>query len=396
MEKIAIISPGRLPVPSIEGGAVEQLITYIIDENEKEHKFDIDLYTIYNKKININSYENTNIIFINNLYITRIIYKLFNSLFSLLHINKIFSCYAINVRKKLNKTDKIYKKIIVENNIIVYNELFKKYKFFNNSDFYFHMHNVIYEDTELKYMFNQISSSCKALICVSDYIKKYFNKISVINNNKVLYNCIDFSKYNYELNSNKNKFRNEFDILVSSYNYIFTGRCVEDKGVMELIKAFIKLNKKYKNVSLSICGIDLKKPNSFEKEIIRIAKRNNIKLFKYTNQEVMTRIVSCSDCVVIPSKCEEAFGVVALEAMAMKKTIISTNAGGLVEPLNCNCSVIIDRNNLQDNLYNAMEKVYKDKEYSKKIAENAYKRIKGIPEFDKSNYLNCFYNCIYR
>lgn len=46
--KLAIISPNILPVPALDGGAVEELTTYIIEENEESHRYDIDLYTIDN------------------------------------------------------------------------------------------------------------------------------------------------------------------------------------------------------------------------------------------------------------------------------------------------------------------------------------------------------------
>ena len=52
--KIALVSTMNLPVPAVRGGAVEELTTHIINENEKQKKFEIDLYTIYDSKIDIN------------------------------------------------------------------------------------------------------------------------------------------------------------------------------------------------------------------------------------------------------------------------------------------------------------------------------------------------------
>ena len=46
--KLAISAPNVLPVPALDGGAVEELTTYIIEENEQKHLYDIDLYTIDN------------------------------------------------------------------------------------------------------------------------------------------------------------------------------------------------------------------------------------------------------------------------------------------------------------------------------------------------------------
>ena len=46
IKKLAIITPGFVPVPAVKGGAIEQLIEYFIDGNEIVHKYDIDLFTI--------------------------------------------------------------------------------------------------------------------------------------------------------------------------------------------------------------------------------------------------------------------------------------------------------------------------------------------------------------
>ena len=48
--KIAIISSCSLPVPAVNGGAVESLIESIIRQNELQGKYNIDVYTIYNEQ----------------------------------------------------------------------------------------------------------------------------------------------------------------------------------------------------------------------------------------------------------------------------------------------------------------------------------------------------------
>ena len=46
--KIAVLTSGILPVPSVEGGAVENLIDFYLDYNDKHHQHDITIYSIFN------------------------------------------------------------------------------------------------------------------------------------------------------------------------------------------------------------------------------------------------------------------------------------------------------------------------------------------------------------
>ena len=62
MKKIAIIAPCILPVPAVKGGAVEELITCILNQNEISKKYVIDLYTVACSSYNDISYSYTNII----------------------------------------------------------------------------------------------------------------------------------------------------------------------------------------------------------------------------------------------------------------------------------------------------------------------------------------------
>ena len=65
--KLAIISPGFMPIPSVKGGAIEQLITNFIQANEQYHLYDIDVYTVADSKLNSYSFKYTNIIQADNL-----------------------------------------------------------------------------------------------------------------------------------------------------------------------------------------------------------------------------------------------------------------------------------------------------------------------------------------
>ena len=65
-KKVAVVSPGGLPVPNVYGGAVETGIQQIVEENEKHGCVDLIVYSIWNEKAQklASEYHNTRFVFI--------------------------------------------------------------------------------------------------------------------------------------------------------------------------------------------------------------------------------------------------------------------------------------------------------------------------------------------
>ena len=90
MRKIAIITPCILPVPNTLGGAVESLITKIINDNEIYNNFDIDLYTIASDNCNDYHFSSTNIVRIDQTYCSKYTDKFIDKLDRTLEAKKSF------------------------------------------------------------------------------------------------------------------------------------------------------------------------------------------------------------------------------------------------------------------------------------------------------------------
>ena len=50
MKKICLVVGNTLPVPAVMGGAVEELITMLLDQNEIEQKAEFIIFSRENKK----------------------------------------------------------------------------------------------------------------------------------------------------------------------------------------------------------------------------------------------------------------------------------------------------------------------------------------------------------
>ena len=51
--KLAILTSGILPVPAVQGGAVENLIDFYLDYNDKHQLHDITVYSVWHPNVKV-------------------------------------------------------------------------------------------------------------------------------------------------------------------------------------------------------------------------------------------------------------------------------------------------------------------------------------------------------
>lgn len=105
----------------------------------------------------------------------------------------------------------------------------------------------------------------------------------------------------------------------------------------------------------------------------------NIVFLGNQNQKNLRKIYSISDVCVVPSR-EEAFGLVALEAIACGTPVIATKQGGMLDFVTKDVGILVEKENVEE-LATEIEKVLKedvkfDKEYLQKYAKNNYSQEK--------------------
>lgn len=160
---------------------------------------------------------------------------------------------------------------------------------------------------------------------------------------------------------------------------LYVGRITRDKGIHELIEAFIKLPKSLK-CSLLLVGtfephLDPIDPN-IENEI-----NNNKNIHFLDFQENPAEVMSASDLMCLPSY-REGFGTVVIEAAACKLPTIGTNITGLVDAIENGVTGILIPPKDVISLKNAIIKLVEDSDLRKTMGINAKKR--AITNFDTS------------
>lgn len=159
---------------------------------------------------------------------------------------------------------------------------------------------------------------------VSNNLKETTNQLFNIKKDiKVIYNFIDVKKYS-KAESEECKRSALAEPNERILTHISNFRPV--KRVEDVIKIFYEVQKEIPSKLLMIGeGPDRKKAELLTKQL---GIKN--KVFFLGNSTEIDKILCYSDVFLLPSR-TESFGLAALEAMAAKTAIISTNTGGLPE-----------------------------------------------------------------
>ena len=197
---------------------------------------------------------------------------------------------------------------------------------------------------------------------------------------KVIPNFIDIDKYAKKHNLCQGNMLAQDDekiiVHVSNFRPL--------KRIIDVLKIFEKINQKI-NSKLIMVGDGPDKKQA--KEFLRKNNLKNKVIFLGKTSEV-DEILCSSDLFLLPSE-KESFGLAALEAMALKVPVISTNTGGLKDlNINGNSGYTSDIGDIDSMAKNAI-KILSDDSLEKKYRNQAFENAKKydiktvIPLYEK-------------
>ena len=355
MKKIAFVLPSFcLPVPCREG-AVETLMTMLLNENEKKGKYQF---------IFISPNESTQTIKFN--------YSI---------------CYGISIPKTECNTlyyyDKEAAKICIQENpeyIIMEGAALRLKDCFdsavNKRDLAIHLHSEI---TRTK-MFEEYFGFS---IAPSRYIADKFSQEIV---SFLWKNAVDTKKFikRYDM-QNITQLRTRLGINKEDFVIFYCGRLVAEKGVLELIEA-LNLLKDINNVKLVVIGTEqFARGNSsaYSHNVVKkLSESEKCLYLGYIKNDDLPQFYQMANLQVIPSLWEEPAGLVAIEGMLSQIPIVITRSGGMVEYVSKE-TIIIEKDNIIENIAEAVRYVYnnyddikaqtiKSYEYAKQFSQEKY------------------------
>lgn len=300
---------------------------------------------------------------INGVTIYRIpIYNIFKERYPIPKKNKIFK----NIIKELDNYK--FEAIIVNTRFHLTSHIGAKYGKKHNIPVYLieHGSNFVTLDNKFidffannyeRFLTWKIKSKIKGFYGVSKACNEWLKKIK-INASGVWYNSIEYNQPVPKKVKNK-------DIT-----FIYAGRLIKQKGVLNILNAFTKLEKKYKNIHLYIAG------NGPEyNDYVNNYKSKNIEFLGRLDFQPLLKYYAKSDVLLYPPLWPEGLPTSILEAGLMECCVIVTNQGGICEVVNDNNGIIVKET--EESLYNAMEKLIIDSKLKEKLAKQLKEDIKN-------------------
>lgn len=384
--KLGIITCGMLPIPAVQGGAVENLVDFYLEYNDTHKLHDITVYSPWDPKVRTHPALASDVNHYHYIDVTSFRARIERKIYSYCHhdeyYNYFIEYYFEKVYNNLKKKDFDY--IIIENGAGHAYKLSQR----GHRNLILHLHNDLL-NSESRYH-DVIANSLVKIITVSNYIKGRVATVFPVNKIETVHNGIDlkyFTRKEVSLINRKHIGFAEDDFII-----VYSGRIIKEKGVSELIDAILLL-KDIPTIKLMIIGGSFFDNSKNDDEFISMLKyktKNIINKIVFTGFIPYNQVpdyMQIANIAVLPSMWEEPFGLTIVEAMAVGLPLITTRSGGIPEICE-DIATIVNRNDIVNNLATAILDLY---EHPKKREEKSAASIERAKEFDKEIYAEKFF-----
>ena len=177
-----------------------------------------------------------------------------------------------------------------------------------------------------------------------------------------------------------------------SQRILCVGRTVRDKGFDLALVALASLKDQFPLVQMVIAGNGGAK-EQLEDQAQRLGVSDRVTFLGWVKHEDVPALMNEATFVVMPSRWEEAFGLVALEAALMGRPVIATRVGGLPEVVVDGVTgILVDKDDSEE-LASAISRLLKSPEEVIKMGRAA--RVRAEAMFNLEGHI-ATYESLYR
>lgn len=386
MKKIALVLPEVYPVPAVLGGAVEELVTILIEQNEIEQKAEFVVFSMENAAAEekAKEYKHTKIVFIQKTsFADRLVNRVLRysnplvkgkTLIDIAYYRRVFQYL------KEHPVDAI----VAEGGL--YHEMRRFAEKFGKEKIFLHIHHHLLCEPYIDKLYGSV-------IGISEFATKEWMRTTEDKevHPYTVYNCVNEDKFTKKITAKeREELRAEFGFTAEDTVVMYCGRILEVKGARELVQAVININDphiKLLMIGSAISGGNAATPYVAEVQQLVEQAGDKVKFTGYIDNKELYRYYQSADMQVIPSLWEEAAGLIAIEGMLSGLPLIVTKSGGLVEYATSDVAIQIEREGIVSNLEREIKELAGNFEKREEMRQASLERAKAFP---KTRFYNDF------
>ena len=381
--RVLLVPPPDLPVPAVQGGAVETLLTHLIRENEREGQLDLLCASVPDEaaRRTAEGLKHTKMLYIPRPHGHR---RYWPMVFveRCLGIAAPYDPWYQKVQLSLALEPPGPDLIVAEGGNLTQCSAISR--MFGRKRCLAHLHG----QTACSPVMDTIYGGILAL---SEFIREDYLKTSTLDPKRayIWYNCVDTKRF--RPGPPPLALRTRLGFGERDFVLLFCGRLDPDKGIHKLMEALALLP--VPQIKLLIVGSPFfgrTQQSSFLRRLEQQARAlgNRVQFTGYIPNEDLPDYYRLADLVCVPTLVEEAAGLVAVEAMACGRPVLATRSGGMPEYLEGSQAVLVERgDNIADQLAWSIRMLY---EHPALCAEMGAAGTKRAQDFSVERYYKEF------
>ena len=396
MKKVCIITIGEYPIPDVKGGAVERLITMIVEDNEQNPRFEFTVLTCknadaieqqkrfkYTTFVNIPAYAGERVVFW-----SRRIHNIFNHRLHIINdvvwVKWLMSPFNRYVFKNRNRFDLFVTEGATTDFCCTAS------RFVDRNKMTMHLH----VNTIANRLFERTFGN---VVAVSDFIMNQYREKSNLPTRRTatIFNGIATENFMREVSEQeRTALRAKLGLAKDDFVVIFCGRIAKTKGVKEAITAITSIADK--NIKLLIMGAsNFGKGNfgNYAREIDELVRKhsNRVMFTGYVNNDELYKYHKIADVGIIPSTYNDPCPLSMFELITSGLPTIATQAGGMTEIGTSETTMYISIENMVEDIKNSVLTLYDNKLLRQQMSAAALRRAEY---FNRNRFFNDFCNVI--
>ncbi|NEG70367.1 glycosyltransferase family 4 protein [Bifidobacterium choloepi] len=390
--QVAIINSGYLPIPAVSGGAVESLVTMLIDDNDHTGALDLTIFSIWTAEVERfvrdRQYRHTSVVLLKPpspvTMADRVIFRvataairrrrtvtfrfLMQRLWFVDQVGRLLAASEGRGRLRSSVALPRFDRIVLEDHC----SLFWALKIHGNrrqfdGRVFLHLHSETHScfgcNDEVHHSAKVLGVSQFVVDTMDRYLQDADGEGLPTSKRAVWRNGVDGARFRPATTDERRLARARFGLDESNVVLLFTGRLIPEKGAVHLVDAFASMAPHVPEAVLLIAGEPFSMGDNtrdpvrkrLHEAIADHGLEDRVRFAGFVDYEDIHYLYHAADISVLPSIMEDPAPLTVIESLASGKPIITTNSGGIPEYVDEECAILLQRDkDLTDRLAQSM------------------------------------------